>query len=168
MTSPVTNVAMSPTPAFANNAEQPMAADGVAAPAGAGPDVSAPGTTTTRDPPRSDDAKSAQVGVQVPNALLGIFIANTSNPATAPLTDPAAAFADFAVNAATSGQSANNQSAGSSYDSSGDPGANAGSAASEASTELQGTSSGPNTAEAASAPVHIIPRWHIIPRMKIV
>ena len=35
-----------PTPVFAYNAETPMAAEGIAAAAGAGPDVSAAGTTS--------------------------------------------------------------------------------------------------------------------------
>ena len=145
-----------------------MAADGVAVSAGGGPDVSAAGTTSAGDTRRSEDTKLAQIGVQVPNALLGIFIANTSNPAAAPHTDPAAAFADFAVNTAASGQSANNESAGSSSDSSGDLGASdSGSSVSEAGSDLQGTSSSPNTARASSPSVPIIPRWHIIPRMKI-
>ena len=94
MTSAVTGVAVASAPVFPNNAESPMAFDSMGAPAGAGPDVSATGNTSTRDPRQSEDIKSAQIGIQVPNALLGIFIANTSNPATAPHTDQAAAFAD--------------------------------------------------------------------------
>ena len=164
MTSAVTNVAMPPTPAFAYNAEPPMAADGIAPP----PDVSDAGTTSMGDPRQSEDTKSAQIGVQVPNALLGIFIANTSNLATAPHTDPAAAFADFAVNAAASGESANNESAGSSSNSSGDLGSSdSGSSVSEAGIDVQGTGTSPNS-KGTSPPVHIIPPWHVIPRMRTV
>ena len=108
----VTNVAMPPTPVLASNAEPPMAADGTAVAAGAEPDVSAAGTPGMRDPRQSEDTNSAQIGVQVPNAFLGIFIASSSNPATAPQIATAAASADYAVNAAASTQSANSESAG--------------------------------------------------------
>jgi hypothetical protein len=145
-----------------------MAAGGVAPPAGAGPNGSEAGTATIAEPRQSEDTKSAQIGVQVPNALLGMFIADTSNLTAAPHTAPAAALADFAMNAAASGQSANNESAGSSTDSSGDPGASgSGSSASEAGVDIQGTGTTPNS-KGSSPPVHIIPSWHVIPRMRIV
>jgi len=159
---------MPPTPVFAYNAEPPMAADGIAAPAAAGADVSAAGTTSMGDPRQSEDTKSAQIGVQVPNALLGIFIADRSTVPTEPQVGHAAALADFAVNAAAPGQSGNNESAGSSTDSSGDPGASgSGSSASEAGVHIQGTGTTPNC-KGSSPPVHIIPSWHVIPRMRIV
>jgi hypothetical protein len=162
MTSAVTNVAMPPTPVFAHNAEPQMAADGTAAPVRAGSDASAI-ATSQQDPRQSEDTKSAQIGVQVPNALLGILIANTSNP-TAPHIDPAAAFADFAANVAAS--STNNESAVGSSNSSGDSGApQADSPVRE--TSVQGTGTPPNS-KGSSPPVHIIPSWHVIPRMRIV
>ena len=160
MTSAVTNVAMPPTPVFAYNAEPQIAANGIAVPAA--------GSTSVGDPRQSEDSKAAQIGVQVPNALLGVFIANTSNLATAPHTDPAAAFADFAVDAAASGQGANNESAGGSSNGSGDSGASdSGSSVSAAGGDLQGTGNGPDS-KRSSPPVHIIPSWHVIPRMRIV
>ncbi len=166
MTSAVTNVAMPPAPVFAYNAEPPMADDGIAAPAAGGADGTAAGTTGRRDPLQSEDTKSAQIGVQVPNALLGILIANT-NQATAPHTDPAAAFASFAMDAAAPSQSADNESAGSSAGSPSDSGASdSGSPVSEAGIIPQGTDGSPNTK--TSPPVHIIPSWHVIPRMRII
>jgi hypothetical protein len=165
MTSAVTNVAMPTTPAFNCHTEPPIAADGIAAPAA---DASPAGTISVGDPRQSEESKSAQIGVQVPNALLAIFIANTSTVATAPHVDHAAAFADFAMNAAASGQSANNESAGSSWDSSGDSGASdSGSSARAAGVDIQGTGTTPNS-KGSSPPVHIIPSWHVIPRMRIV
>ena len=142
-----------------------MAAGGIAQPAGAGPNGSEARTTSMGDPRQSEDTKSAQIGVQVPNALLGIFIASTSTVASEPRIDYTAA---FAVNATASGQSANNESAGRSSDSSGDLGASdASSSVREADMESQGTAATPNS-KGSSPTVHIIPSWHVIPRMRIV
>ncbi len=168
MTSAVTSVAIPPTPVFAYNAEPSMEASGVTVSTGSGSDVYATGSTNTTDSRQSEDTKSAQASVQVPNALLGIFMANIVNPPTAPDPPPAAASPDFAVYAAASSQRAYNESSGGSFESSDDRGASeSGSSASGVSADHQETSNSDSDQESSSS-VHILPPWHIRPRMRVV
>ena len=162
MTSAVTGLAITPASVFAYNALLPMTG-GMAAPSQAGPDLSPASQAGLPDQQETEVAKPAQLGVQVPDALLSLLVANTP-VASAPYNAPSGT---SAVGAAYT-QAADNDGAGSSTDSSSDWNtSNSGSAPGEAGAGLPELGSTPHKPQRSDTPVHIIPQWHIIPRMKI-
>jgi hypothetical protein len=165
MTFATAGLAITPTPVFAITAVPPMTADGMRTPGEAGAGISGAERGSMPDAQEAEIMKSAQLDVQVPNALLGLFIAKTPTTNT-PDGGPSAASAYYAVDAAASSQTADNDSARRNSGGSGDTNTSGSCSLSGVDASLQATGIPPHKIHRSDPPVRIIPQWHIRPGMK--
>ena len=181
MTSADTVMSIASAPVLAVSAVPAVAAGSNAPAPEAKPGASPPAQNTASDPPETEITKSAHIGLQVSNALLGLSMTASSNSPTAPEAvqlpqQSAGAVTISGIDDPQASHGTDNNSAGSDtgdYQGSGNSQNAPGNAAAHGSANTPGNS-GSNAGASAKAetvaefsPLPVIPQWHIRPRTKI-